>query len=80
MTHTTARVAGVLGVSPRDDMAARATVRPGLLARAAAALRGSRQRRADAAVARFIQINGGAITDELERRISRDFGHIVGDR
>lgn len=28
-------------------------------------------------VARFIRENGGVLTDDLERRISRDFGRIV---
>ena len=39
----------------------------------------SRQRRADSAVERYIAINGGRLTDNLERDISRKFGRMAGD-
>lgn len=40
--------------------------------------RSSREARNDSAVERFIQENGGALTDDLEREISRRFGRMAG--
>jgi hypothetical protein len=42
------------------------------------AVRESRQRAVEREVERFIRNNGGRLTDELEREISRRFGGIVG--
>jgi hypothetical protein len=48
--------------------------RPGLFSRVLAALITMQRLRAEAEVARFIDRNGGRITDDLEREISRRFG------
>ena len=42
------------------------------------AVRDSRQRAVEREIERFIRNNGGRLTDELEREISRRFGGIVG--
>jgi hypothetical protein len=52
--------------------------RGGIFQRFAAAVRASRQRAVEREVERFINQNGGRLTDELEREISRRFGGIVG--
>jgi hypothetical protein len=49
----------------------------GLLARAIDALREANQRKAACEVARFIERNGGQLTDDLEREISQRFGSPV---
>jgi hypothetical protein len=41
-------------------------------------VRDSRKRAVEREVERFIRNNGGRLTDELEREISRRFGGIVG--
>jgi len=48
--------------------------RPGIFARLLNALMTMQRARAEAEVARFIDRNGGRITDDLEREISRRFG------
>jgi hypothetical protein len=53
---------------------AEAHPRPGLFSRILAALMTMQRLRAEAEVARFIDRNGGRITDDLEREISRRFG------
>ncbi len=53
---------------------------PSIWARMAKALTASRQRKADSAIERYIQANGGQLTDGLERDISRRFGYMAGDR
>jgi hypothetical protein len=52
--------------------------RGGMLLRIVTALRESRRRAAEREIERFIQRNGGRLTDELEREISRRFGRIAG--
>lgn len=49
-----------------------------LLARVVAALTASRQRQAEAEVERYVVMNGGVLTDQLERDISRHYGNQVG--
>jgi hypothetical protein len=51
-----------------------AAPRPGPFARLLATVIAIQQARADARVAQFIERNGGRITDEIEREISRRFG------
>ena len=38
----------------------------------------ARQKRTDLEVGRFIELNGGQLTDDLERQISRQFGSPSG--
>jgi hypothetical protein len=52
--------------------------RSGMFQRFVTALRGARRRAAEREVERFIRRNGGRLTDELEREISRRFGRIAG--
>ena len=52
---------------------------PSIWARMIEAVAASRQRKAERAVERFIAQNGGQLTDDLERRISRKFGRMAGD-
>lgn len=49
----------------------------GLFARISDALYDSERRRNESDVARFIENNGGVLTDDLERQISRRYGRIV---
>jgi hypothetical protein len=53
---------------------AEAHPRPGLFSRVLATLMTMQRLRAEAEVARFIDRNGGRITDDLEREISQRFG------
>ena len=80
MTQTTAGFADL----PAFDRSAAKAAAPSrvrsVLRRAADAIRRQRERRAEAAVARFIRRNGGTLTDELERRIAREYAYLVGDR
>ena len=43
------------------------------------AIAASRRRKAERAVEHYIAMNGGHLTDDLERRISRKFGRMAGD-
>jgi hypothetical protein len=52
--------------------------RGGMFQRFVRALQDSRRRAAEREVEQFIQRNGGRLTDELEREISRRFGRIAG--
>jgi hypothetical protein len=52
--------------------------RRGIFRRFVRALQDSRRRAAEREVERFIHRNGGRLTDELEREISRRFGRIAG--
>jgi hypothetical protein len=52
--------------------------RGGMIRRFVRALQDSRRRAAEREVERFIHRNGGRLTDELEREISRRFGRIAG--
>jgi hypothetical protein len=47
---------------------------PSLLARMARAFEAAQQRRVEREVARIIALNGGLISDDVERRIARQFG------
>ena len=49
-----------------------------LLERMSNAVYATEQRRRENEVARFLQDNGGVLTDDLERQISRRYGNIVG--
>jgi hypothetical protein len=51
--------------------------KPSLLARLINAVHVSRQRRAESEVAQYIRMNGGQLTDEVEREISRRYGRMV---
>ena len=77
MAQTTANYADLASFE-LGTRAAVAASRPGLFKRVARAFAASRQRKAESDIARFIQANGGTLTDNLEREISRKFGNIVG--
>ena len=64
---------------PRFGARARARARAAL-ARIGDALTASRRIQAEREVARFIELNGEQLTDELEREISRRFGGPAGGR
>ena len=49
-----------------------------VLSRIYAAMIASRERAAEREIERYIQLNGGTLTDHLERDISRNFGRIAG--
>lgn len=68
---------GEIAVPSVDAAAAKAGI-VGWLSRVHTALMASRRRKADAEVAHFIAANGGVLTDDLERAISRRYGNIVG--
>lgn len=51
----------------------RSGARPRLVSRLLAAVRDARTRQAEREIARFIEGQGGRITDALERRIERHF-------
>ncbi len=55
-----------------------ATATPSLFARVLDVLRSARLRRSEADIAAFLESHGGVLTDDLERQISRRFGHMVG--
>jgi hypothetical protein len=74
---TTYAMQGELALPAVDTSAAKAGVK-GWFTRAAASIVTARRRRADAEIARFIALNGGVMTDEMERAISRRYGGIVG--
>lgn len=75
MAHTTANFAGLAAL----DIEARASAvsRPSLFTRIAHAVHESRRRRTESEIARYIRRNGGVMTDNMEREISRKFGGIV---
>ena len=52
---------------------------PSIWARLIEAVAASRQRKSERAVERYIAHNGGQLTDDLERQISRKFGRMAGD-
>jgi hypothetical protein len=52
--------------------------RPSILERIKSTFSGSGGATKDSEIEAYIQNNGGVLTDELERQISRKFGHIVG--
>jgi hypothetical protein len=53
---------------------------PGLWQRFENFLRSVQMTEQESAVERFINANGGSLTDDLEREISRRFGNMAGDR
>ena len=52
---------------------------PSIWTRMIEAMAASRQRTAERAVERYIAQNGGQLTDDMERAISRKFGRMAGD-
>ena len=52
---------------------------PSIWTRLIGAIVASRRRKAERAVEHYIAMNGGHLTDDLERRISRKFGRMAGD-
>ena len=58
---------------PTDSGRGTRQAQPGLWSRLGRAVTLLRQRRSEANVARFIELNGGKITDSLEREIERRF-------
>ncbi|GGH19815.1 hypothetical protein GCM10007036_22960 [Alsobacter metallidurans] len=52
--------------------------RAGLLSMIIEGIKASRRRQAEQVVANYIQLNGGRLTDDLEREISRKFGDYAG--
>ena len=63
---------------PSSVAATENSKRGGIFQRFIEAVRDSRRRAMEKEVERFIHRNGGRLTDELEREISRRFGGIVG--
>ena len=63
-----------------DPAGGRTAAKPGIWARIVNSAARSRQRRAETEIGRFLQLNGGQLTDELEREISRRFGGPAGGR
>lgn len=57
-----------------DEEGAKRSRTPSLLSRFVASLRASRERAASQEIARYIELNGGELTDALEREISRRYG------
>ena len=53
--------------------AARRPVRTGWLGRVLFAMQAARMRQAEREIARFIEVKGGRMTDDLERQIERRF-------
>lgn len=56
---------------------AKVEAKPGLFARLVNAVHAARQRRTESEVAQYIRMNGGYLTDEVEREISRRYGRMV---
>ncbi len=52
---------------------------PSVWTRMLEAFASSRRRQAESAVERYIAMNGGRLTDNMERDISRKFGRMAGD-
>ena len=48
--------------------------RPTFFGRIASAIRQSRERAASREIERFVEMNGGKLTDSIEREISRRYG------
>ncbi|MBU6379654.1 MAG: hypothetical protein KJS95_14150 [Gammaproteobacteria bacterium] len=74
---TTYAMHGEMAVPAVNASAAKANVQ-GWFTRTLAAILTARRRKADADIARYIALNGGVMTDEMERAISRRYGGIVG--
>ncbi|MBV1695692.1 MAG: hypothetical protein KGP27_14630 [Hyphomicrobiales bacterium] len=74
---TTYAMHGEMAVPAVDTSAAKANVQ-GWFTRALTTILTARRRQADAEIARYIALNGGVMTDEMERAISRRYGGIVG--
>ena len=56
-----------------SDVPSPAAGRPGVLARILNAVQEAQTRRAEREIARYIEMSGGRLTDDLERRIERHF-------
>ena len=65
--------------NPATAPAVKAPVGPSLWTRFAQMIATSRRRKAENAVETYIRNNGGRLTDNLERDISRKFGRMAGD-
>ncbi len=78
MTHTTADYADIADFGAKRATAP-AVPQTSLFRRVADGLAQARRRRNGREVAQFIQAHGGHLTDELEREISRRFGHMAGE-
>jgi hypothetical protein len=67
-----------------DDMGAvtrsreTAKAQPSLLSRFVSAIMESRRRAAEREIERYIMLNGGVLTDRVERDLSRNFGKLAG--
>jgi hypothetical protein len=55
-----------------------ASSRPSLLSRFVSAITESRRRTAEREIERYIMLNGGVLTDRVERDLSRNFGKLAG--
>lgn len=78
MTQTTAHYADIADVGGSDGHA-RIAPKASVFRRIADGLVAARRRRNGQLVAEFIQMRGGVLTDDLEREISRRFGHMAGE-
>ena len=76
-----------LGLSAADVVDARESRKPAarphfsltaFFERLSDAMYAADRRRAESDVARFVRENGGVLTDDLERQMSRRYGRIVG--
>lgn len=74
---TTYALHGEMTVPAVDTAAAKAGVK-GWFSRVLTSMLTARRRQSDAEIARYIAVNGGVLTDEMERAISRRYGGIVG--
>jgi hypothetical protein len=52
--------------------------KPGIFQRFVEAIKLSRQRAAEREIEAFVARNGGVLTDDIERSISRNFGNAAG--
>ena len=66
-------------VTPTAAPAVKSSASPSIWARFTQGLAASRRRKAESAVEKYIRSNGGRLTDNMEREISRKFGHMAGD-
>ena len=69
----------IVTVTPTAAPTAKAPAGLSIWARFAQMIATSRRRKAENAVETYIRNNGGRLTDNLERDISRKFGRMAGD-
>lgn len=62
----------------KTDAVSAATEDVGLMAKVIRSMQASRERAAAREIRRFIDHNGGVLTDSIEREISRRYGTLVG--